>query len=81
MYRLRLWRMKRFLLKSNGDVTILKEWKHCRIKCVKEKGQMQVTVHLHKTGDTFWTYTTYTVSEAGEMTKVRSGKYPASFVR
>ena len=81
MFSFRLWRIKRILLRTEGDLSIVREWKNHRIRAIKEKGQMQIVIHHHREGDNFWVYTTYQLTEAGEMIKVRDGKYPTSFVR
>ena len=81
MFSFRLWRIKRILIKTEGDLSILREWKNHRIRAIKENGQMQIVIHQHREGDNFWTYISYQLTEAGEMIKVREGKYPTSFVR
>lgn len=81
MFSFRLWNMKRILLKSKEDINIVREWKNHRIRAIKQEGQMKLVIHHHRNKDAFWTYTTYQLTETGEMVKIRDGKYPATFVR
>ncbi len=84
LFKFRLWRMKRFLVKATGHVELTRKWKDLRIKCVKDDNGMRLVVHRHVPGDKFWTYLNYDLHE--DMTLVLDakrpgGKYPATFVR